>query len=59
MELQKLVEKARNVLRGIDPEILRNEDDTRKIVADGFQEINKQLDLMIVDKPARRFDFGG
>ena len=29
-ELQGLVTKARDVLRGIDPEILRNEDDTRQ-----------------------------
>ena len=58
-ELQKLVTKARDVLKGIDPEILRNEDDTRKVVKEGFDQINKALDTMIVDKPARRFDFGG
>lgn len=57
-ELQELVAKARDVMRGIDPEILRNEDDTREIVKDGFEQINAQLDQMIVDKPARRFDFG-
>jgi hypothetical protein len=57
-ELQGLVTKARDVLRGIDPEILRNEDDTREIVRGGFEQINKQLDQMIVDKPTRRFDFG-
>ena len=28
-----------------------------KIVKDGFEQINKQLDQMIVDKPTRRFDF--
>lgn len=56
-ELQELVTKARDVMRGIDPEILRNEDDTRQIVKDGFEQINKQLDQMIVDKPTRRFDF--
>jgi hypothetical protein len=57
VELQKLVDKARNVLRGIDPEILRTEYDTRNVVKDGFEQINKALDKMIVDKPARRFDF--
>lgn len=59
VELQKLVQKARDVLRGIDPEILRNEEDTRKVVKEGFEQINKALDSMIVDKPARKFDFGG
>jgi hypothetical protein len=56
-ELQALVTKARDVMRGIDPEILRNEDDTREIVKSGFDQINAQLDQMIVDKPTRRFDF--
>lgn len=57
VQLQALVTKARNVLRGIDPEILRTEYDTREVVKDGFEQINKALDKMIVDKPARRFDF--
>lgn len=58
VELQALVEKARNVVKGVDPDLLRNEDFVRITVKDGFDQINKQLDQMIVDKPARRFDFG-
>lgn len=60
VELQKLVDKARKVVRdnGADPESLRNDDFVRMEVKSGFEAINKQLDQMIVDKPARRFDFG-
>lgn len=57
-ELQALVVKARNVLKGVDADMLRGEDFVRITVKDGFDKINKQLDTMIVDKPARRFDFG-
>lgn len=56
-ELQALVQKARDVMKGVDPDLLRNEDFVRITVKDGFDKINKQLDTMIVDKPARRFDF--
>jgi hypothetical protein len=57
VQLQALVAKARNVLKGVDADMLRGEDFARITVKDGFEKINKQLDLMIVDKPARRFDF--
>jgi vacuolar-type H+-ATPase subunit H len=56
-ELQALVKKARGVLHNVDADDLRNEDFVRITVKDGFDKINKQLDEMIVTKPARRFDF--
>jgi hypothetical protein len=59
VELKALVERARTVLAGVDPLILRNAEDIRKDVKDGFEQIGTQLDKMIIDKPARHFDFGG
>lgn len=58
-QLQELVGKARKVLKGVDADILRNDFDARVNVRDGFAEINKTLDAMIIDKPDRKFDFGG
>lgn len=58
VELQALVEKARQVLHGVDADMLRGEEFVRTSVKDGFDQINKQLSAMIVDKPTRQFDFG-
>lgn len=58
-ELQGLVEKARQTIAGVGPELLRESDGIRESVQKGFTEIQAQLDTMIVDKPARVFDFNG
>jgi hypothetical protein len=58
-ELQALVEKAKQTIAGVGPELLRDSDGIREDVKKGFDEIQKQLDTMIVDKPARVFDFNG
>jgi hypothetical protein len=58
-ELKSLVGKARNAIAGVSPELLRESDGIRESVKTGFDEIQKQLDTMIVDKPARVFDFNG
>ena len=59
VELKALVDQARNVIAGVQPELLRESDGIRESVQTGFSEIQKQLDQMIVDKPARVFDFEG
>ncbi len=56
-ELKELVSKARAALAGVDPTILRNAEDIRKDVKNGFEVIGQQLDKMIIDKPTRHFDF--
>lgn len=58
-ELTALVEKARNTIAGVDSNLLRTSDGIREDVKNGFDEINAQLATMIVDKPARHFDFNG
>jgi hypothetical protein len=58
-ELMVLVGKARNAIAGVEPDLLRSSDGIRESVKSGFDEIQKQLDTMIVDKPARVFDFNG
>lgn len=58
-ELQALVETARRTIAGVGPELLRDSDGIRESVKDGFEKIQSELDKMIVDKPARVFDFEG
>ena len=59
VQLKALVERARHTIAGVGPELLRDSDGIREDVKKGFDEIQKQLDTMIVDKPTRHFDFGG
>lgn len=57
--LQALVETARRTIAGVGPELLRDSDGIREDVKKGFETIQSELDKMIVDKPARVFDFEG
>jgi len=58
-QLQALVDQARRAIAGVSPELLRESDGIRESVQTGFVAIQTELDKMIVDKPARQFDFGG
>lgn len=52
-ELAALVEQAKGLLRGIDPETLRKSQDTRTQVSEGFAEIKRQLTPLLTDRPVR------
>lgn len=54
VELAALVERARALLDGVDPATLRQSDDLRATVCEGFGEIQRNLDRMITNRPARR-----
>ena len=56
-ELQRLVTTARQAMKGINPDVLRNDDVARAEVAKDFAKINATLDEMIIETPTRRFDF--
>jgi len=58
-QLKRLVDKARDAVAGVTPELLRESDGIREHVKKGFDEIKTKVDKMIVDKPARVFDFNG
>lgn len=53
-ELTAIVDRARQLLDGVEPENLRRSDDIRETVRSGFAEINRSLDSMITNRPARR-----
>jgi cell division septum initiation protein DivIVA len=53
--LAALVEKAKSLVDGVDPDTLRKNDGLRDSVQAGFAEIKKSLDTMIVERPKRAF----
>lgn len=53
LELQQLVNKAKEVLTGVTPQKLRDQQLTRDTTAKQFAEIKATLDGMIVSKPSR------
>lgn len=55
-ELGVLVAKARELMNGIDPDMLRNDEDIRRSVQAGFDEIAKSLETMGVDRHTRAID---
>lgn len=56
-ELAALMQKARDLLAGIDPKTLRDSESTRASVAKGFGDLKAQLEPMVTDKPKRRIKF--
>jgi hypothetical protein len=54
-ELKVLVDRARQIVRGVDPEVLRNNDSTRAYVARGFEQIKGRLDGMMTAVPKRAY----
>lgn len=56
VELAHLVDKAREVLAGVTPQKLRQVDDVKKKVVEGFAQINSELEKLIVTRPSRKFD---
>lgn len=56
-ELQALVGKARDLMAGVSPDLLRRSEAVRDTVAQGFGSIKTELDQMMVDKPKRAIRF--
>jgi hypothetical protein len=56
-DLETLVNKAREVLRGKSAGDLRNYDSIRENVVSGISKIKEQLSSMVIDAPKRKFNF--
>jgi|SRR5579863_965435 len=54
-ELDKLVDEARQILNGVEAKSLRSNETLRDYIKDKFEEIKPQLDIMLVDRPRRKF----
>lgn len=56
-ELDALCMRAKGLLDGVDPESLRDSEQTRVKVAEGFKDIKATLDTMMVARPSRGITF--
>ena len=52
--LAALVARARELLEGVDPQTLRRSDNLRETVREGFSGLQRSLDQMVGNRPARR-----
>jgi len=56
-DLADQVEKARDLLDGVDADVIRNTETLRDRIRVGMSDISTQLDTMIIDRPSRKFRF--
>lgn len=52
-ELSDIVQHARGLINGVEPDLLRKSEDVRKTVLDGFVKLKDTLDTMVVNRPIR------
>ena len=57
-QLDTLMEKAKALIAGKKPDDLRNSLMQRDRIRTGFEQIKKQLNSMIIDRPKRGIEFG-
>lgn len=55
-ELVAVVDRARALIQGVDPENVRDSDDLRNTLARDFAEITQQVDAAIISRPARAIE---
>ncbi len=57
-DLKGLVEKARRLMQGVGPALLREAPTVRETVAQGFERLQTAMDGMMIERPSRaiRFD---
>ena len=53
-DLEKLVEQAQELVRGVTPQALRTNDQLRQQIAGEMSQVQTSLDTMLVDRPRRR-----
>ena len=56
-ELKTLVGRAKDLLKGVDPEILRDDEAARSRIQAGMAEIKETLDKLVVERPGRMISF--
>lgn len=52
--MQRLVAQAKQVIQGVKIDDLRNDDGVREAVREGFTEVARELDRLVVEAPRRR-----
>lgn len=57
IELSQLVTTAKNVLSGVDSQLLRSDQSIANVVQNGMGTIKAQLDSLLIKKPIRLYSF--
>jgi len=57
VELARVMEDARKIVAQFDADAVRENVDVRNEVAEKFEQVNKQLDALLINKPSRKFNF--
>lgn len=55
-ELEKLVSQARDLVEGVDPDVIRSDENFREELRDGFKKIDETLASFVVTKASRMID---
>lgn len=55
-DLAQLVQKARDVMSGVDAADLRSQEALRAAVARSMADLKAQIDPLVIDKPSRRYN---
>lgn len=55
-ELSKLLDKTRDLVKGVDVDKVRKDDDFKKELRTGFEKIKKAVDPLIKEAPSRKID---
>lgn len=56
VELETQVSRMRKLIEGVNPDDLRDSDQLREDVADGFKKVSETLNTLVVDQPVRFMD---
>jgi hypothetical protein len=56
-DLETLVATAKQAIKGVDTEALRDNESVRQFVGQQFQTIRAEVEKLIVDRPKRAYDF--
>lgn len=56
VELENQIQKAHNLIQGVDPDSVRSDENFREELKDGFKEINDVISTMVTTKVSRLID---
>ena len=56
-QLEALANRAKEIIKGVSPEVLRQSKNARTYVVNGFAQIKKNLEPMLEKRPVRAIDF--
>lgn len=56
-QLKAMVDRAKEIIKGVNTEVLRDSPTAREFVKSGFEQIDKLLTPMVVTKPSRAISF--